>query len=435
VTVQTADLVPRRNADLQREGERRIEWAAAHMVVLKAIRARFAQEKPFRDLRIGMALHVEAKTCHLALTLAAGGADVRLASCNPDSTDDRVVLAMNARAKATRGAGRAGRGVPVRARKGQTREEYYAALDWVLDAKPHLIIDDGGDLGFLAHTKRTDVLDGIRGGAEETTTGVHRFRAMADDGKLRFPVVNVNDARMKHLFDNRYGTGQSTFDGIFHATNLVIAGKTFVVAGYGWCGRGIATRAKGLGADVIVTEVDPVRAIEARMDGHRVMRMRDAAPHADFVVTATGCEHVVDDKVIARLKDRVVLANAGHFDNEIDKAALRRAARGAPTTVREGVAAYRTKDGRTLHLLADGRLVNLASGQGHPVEIMDTSFGVQALALEYLATNPGLAPGVHAFPAALDDELARLRLASLGITIDALTPAQKAYLAAWEHGT
>ncbi len=417
-------LVPKSTPELLEEGVRRIEWARAHMGVVGAIRARFEQEKPFAGLRVGMALHVEAKTCNLALALQAGGADVRLAGCNPDSTDDRVVVAMNDHYK-----------LPTQAKKGQNSEEYYASLEWVLDHKPHLVIDDGGDLGFLAHTKRTDVLDSIIGGAEETTTGVIRFKAMAEEGKLKFPVMNVNDAQMKHLFDNRYGTGQSTFDGLFHATNLVIAGKTIVVAGYGWCGRGIAMRANGLGADVIVTEIDPVRAIEARMDGNRVMPMEEAVKHADFIVTATGCLDVIDKRHVPHLKDGVVMANAGHFDNEINKPALEQAS-GQMEVVREGVTAYRLNDGRTAYLISEGRLVNLASGQGHPVEVMDTSFAVQALALEFTAKNhESMAPGVYEFPQDLDEEIARVRLATLGIDLDELTAEQKEYLTTWEHGT
>ncbi len=412
------------SSELLDEGVRRIEWARAHMGVLGSIRSRFEEEQPFEGLRIGMALHVEAKTANLALALAAGGAEVRLAGCNPESTDDRVVAALNGHY-----------GLPTQAKKGQSTKEYYVALDWVLDGKPHFVIDDGGDLGFLAHTKRTDVLKGIRGGAEETSTGVTRFRAMAGDGKLRFPVLAVNDARMKHLFDNRYGTGQSTFDGIFTATNLLIAGKNVVVAGYGWCGRGIATRAKGLGATVTVTEVDPVRAIEARMDGHHVAAMKEAVRDADFVITATGCKDVVGAAEVALLKDGCVLANAGHFDNEVSKPALEKSARKV-ANVRAGVIQYLQKDGRRIYLLADGRLVNLAAGQGHPVEIMDMSFAVQALGMEHLVREHGrLGAGVHRIPDAIDEEVARLKLATLGIRIDSLTKDQKDYLSAWEHGT
>lgn len=418
----TLSLVPVATPELLEEGIRRIAWARSHMDVLGAIRTRFEDEQPFAGLRIGMALHVEAKTANLALALQAGGADVRLAGCNPESTDDRVVVALNEH-----------HGLPTRAKKGQTTAEYYASLEWVLDGKPHYVIDDGGDLGFLAHTKRKDVLSGLKGGCEETTTGVLRFQAMADEGKLTFPVLDVNGAQMKHLFDNRYGTGQSTFDGLFHGTNLLIAGKNVVVAGYGWCGRGIATRAKGLGATVTVTEIDPVKAIEARLDGHAVAPMLEACKGADFIITATGCADVLDQRHLPHLKDGVVLANAGHFNNEISLPALGQAAKSS-ATVRSGVTEFLLKDGRRVHLLSDGRLVNLASGQGHPVEIMDMSFSIQALGMEHLV-NGKLKPGVHAIPAAIDGEVARLKLATLGLKIDALNPAQKKYLAAWEHGT
>lgn len=417
-------LVPPTTPEALEEGVRRIAWARAHMDVLGSIRARFEEEQPFAGLRIGMALHVEAKTANLALALHAGGADIRLAGCNPESTDDRVVVALNEH-----------HGLPTRAKKGQTSQEYYASLDWVLDGKPDYVIDDGGDLGFLIHTKRPDLLKNLKGGAEETTTGVLRFKAMHAEGKLKAPILNVNDAQMKHLFDNRYGTGQSTFDGIFHGTNLLIAGKNVVVAGYGWCGRGIATRAKGLGATVTVTEIDAVKAIEARLDGHAVAPMLEACKAADFIITATGCADVVDQRHLPHLKDGVVLANAGHFNNEISIPALAKAAK-ATATVRAGVTEYLLRDGRRIHLLSDGRLVNLASGQGHPVEIMDMSFAIQALGMEHLVKGKGrLKPGVHEVPAAIDDEVARLKLATLGIQLDVLTPAQRKYLAAWEHGT
>lgn len=417
-------LVPKTTPDLLEEGIRRIEWARRHMEVLAAIRTRFEDEQPFKGLSIGMALHVEAKTANLALALAAGGATVRLAGCNPESTDDRVVVALNEH-----------HGLATRAKKGQTKEEYYASLDWVLDGAPDFVIDDGGDLGFLIHTKRPDLLRKLKGGAEETTTGVLRFKAMHAEGKLKVPILNVNDAQMKHLFDNRYGTGQSTFDGIFHGTNLLVAGKDVVVAGYGWCGRGIAARAKGLGATVTVTEIDPVKAIEARLDGFHVAPMLDAATRADFVITATGCADVIDARIVPHLKDGCVLANAGHFNNEISIPALTKAAKSV-ATVRAGVTAYTQKDGRVLHLLSDGRLVNLASGQGHPVEIMDMSFSIQALGMERLVTRlKHFKPGVHDIPDDIDQEVARLKLATMGIRIDELTKAQKDYLAAWEHGT
>ncbi len=415
---------PAADAALVAEGVRRIAWARDHMEVLSAIRSRFEDEQPFAGLRIGMALHVEAKTANLALALAAGGADVRLAGCNPESTDDRVVAALNAH-----------HGLATQAKKGQSNAEYYAALNWVLDHRPHFVIDDGGDLGFLIHTKRRDLLKDLKGGAEETTTGVLRFKAMAKDGKLKVPILNVNDAQMKHLFDNRYGTGQSTFDGLFHATNLLIAGKNVVVAGYGWCGKGIAMRAKGLGATVTVTEIDPVKAIEARLDGHQVAPMLEACKSADFIVTATGCLDVVAAPHLPHLKDGVVLANAGHFNNEISLPALKKAAT-ATAMVREGVTEYLMRDGRRLHLVSDGRLVNLASGQGHPVEIMDMSFAIQALGMEHLVANhETLKPGVHEIPAAIDGEVAALRLATWGLRVDTLTKAQTAYLSTWEHGT
>ncbi|HET6398067.1 MAG TPA: adenosylhomocysteinase [Candidatus Thermoplasmatota archaeon] len=398
-------------------------WARAHMPVLASIRSRFEEEQPFEGLRIGMALHVEAKTAVLALTLQAGGADVRLAGCNPQSTDDRVVLALE------------DLGLPTRAKKGQDRDEYYASLDWVLDHRPHFVIDDGGDLGMMSHTRRKECLEHLRGGCEETSTGVARFRAMAADRALRYPVLAVNDARMKHLFDNRYGTGQSTFDGILTATNLLVAGKRVVVAGYGWCGRGIAARAHGLGALVTVTEVDPVRAIEARMDGFDVAPMDRACRDADFIITATGCNRVVDERHVPHLADGCVLANAGHFDNEVHIPALEEASV-RWETVRAGVVAYHMRDGRTVHLLTEGRLVNLAAGQGHPVEIMDLSFAVQALGMEHLVrTHAQLGPGVHEVPAEVDLEIARLKLASLGAGIDELTREQRDYLGSWEHGT
>jgi adenosylhomocysteinase len=424
VAKTTLQLVPKDDPALLEEGVRRIAWARRHMGVLASIRSRFEEEQPFEGLTIGMALHVEAKTANLALTLAAGGATVRLAGCNPESTDDRIVLALNGH-----------HGLETRARKGQTKEEYYACLEWVLEGKPDFVIDDGGDLGFLIHTKHKALLKTLKGGAEETTTGVLRFKAMHEEGKLKVPILNVNDAQMKHLFDNRYGTGQSTFDGLFHATNLLVAGKDLVVAGYGWCGKGIAMRAKGLGATVTVTEVDPVKAIEARLDGFHVAPMADACRTADFIVTATGCLDVIDARHVPHLKDGVVLANAGHFNNEISLAALQKAARSVET-VRAGVKAFTQKDGRVLHLLSDGRLVNLASGQGHPVEIMDMSFSIQALGMEHLVQNhKALGPGVHRIPEDIDREVAALKLATLGIQTDTLTKAQKEYLSTWEHGT
>ena len=411
-------------SELAERGARRIEWARDHMPVLATIREELKRKKTLRGLRIGMALHVEAKTGVLALSLQEAGAKVRLASCNPLSTDDSVAAAL---AEAYH--------LEVYAKKWQTNEEYYANLHKVLDLKPDLVIDDGADLVSILHTKRTDLLPGIRGGNEETTTGVIRLRAMERDGALRFPIIDVNDAQMKHLFDNRYGTGQSTIDGIMNATNLLIAGKTFVVAGYGWTGRGIAMRARGMGARVIVTEVDPVKAIEATMDGFEVQPMRTASRIADFIVSATGCKDIVTAAHFPGLKDQVVLANAGHFDNEISKADLERLAKGKKK-VREFVDEYVLPNGKRIHLLAEGRLVNIAAGQGHPVEIMDMSFAIQAASAGYLAEHAGsLEPRVYPVPESLDLKVARLKLQSSGIHTDRLTKAQREYLDSWREGT
>jgi len=411
-------------SELAERGERRLEWAREHMPVLASIREDLKRSKALKGLRIGMALHTEAKTGVLALSLREAGAKVRLASCNPLSTDDSVAAALGEV-----------HGLEVYARKWQTTKEYYESLHKVLDLGPDLVIDDGADLISLLHTKRTELLDRVRGGNEETTTGVIRLRAMERDGKLRFPVIDVNEAKMKHLFDNRYGTGQSTFDGIMTATNLLVAGKAFVVAGYGWCGRGIAMRAKGLGARVIVTEVDPVKAIEAAMDGFEVMTMAKATRIADFIVSATGCKDVVTAKHFRALKDGVVLANAGHFDNEISKADLEKAAK-AKRRVRDYVDEYALPGGKRAYLLAEGRLVNLAAGQGHRVEIMDMSFAIQAVSAAYLARKAGgLDPRVYPVPADLDDRVARLKLRTMGIRVDSLTPGQEAYLGSWNEGT
>ncbi|HYV08203.1 MAG TPA: adenosylhomocysteinase [Thermoplasmata archaeon] len=411
-------------SELGERGARRIEWARDHMPVLAAIREELKRKKTLRGLRIGMALHVEAKTGVLALSLREAGATVRLASCNPLSTDDSVATALAET-----------HGLEVYARKWQSTEEYYESLHKVLDLKPDLVIDDGADLVFLLHTKRTELLPGMRGGNEETTTGVIRLRAMERDSALRFPIIDVNDAQMKHLFDNRYGTGQSTIDGLMTATNLVIAGKTFVVAGYGWTGRGIAMRAKGLGARVVVTEVDPVKALEASMDGFDVLPMRAAVKAADFIVSATGCKDIITAAHFPGLKDQVVLANAGHFDNEISKADLERHSKGR-RRVREFVDEYTLSGGKRVYLLAEGRLVNIAAGQGHPVEIMDMSFAIQAVAAGYLAEHAGsLKPRVYPVPPDLDLKVARIKLRTSGIRIDRLTKEQRAYLDSWREGT
>jgi len=411
-------------SDLAERGVRRLEWARGHMPVLAAIGDELKRAKALRGLRIGMALHTEAKTGVLALTLRDAGAKIRLASCNPLSTDDSVVAAL---AEV--------HGIDVYARKWQTRDEYYENLNRVLDFRPDLVIDDGADLIFLLHGKRRELLSDVRGGNEETTTGVIRLRAMEKAGKLRFPVIDVNDAAMKHLFDNRYGTGQSTFDGIMTATNLLVASKVFVIAGYGWCGRGIAMRARGFGARVIVTEVDPVKAIEASMDGFEVLPMAQAARVADFIVSATGCKDVVTRKHFPMLKDGVVLANAGHFDNEISKADLDKAAKSI-RRVREFVDEYMLAGGKRAYLLAEGRLVNLAAGQGHPVEIMDMSFSIQAVSAAHLAKHAkGLAPKVYPVPKALGEKVARLKLRTMGLHVDTLTEDQRRYLTSWSEGT
>jgi adenosylhomocysteinase len=374
--------------------------------------------------KIGMALHVEAKTGILALTLQDAGAKVRLASCNPLSTDDSVALALNEEY-----------GLETHAKKGESREEYYSNLEAVIQLKPEITVDDGGDLVFLLHTKHRDLLPNVIGGNEETTTGIIRLKAMEADGKLEYPVFAVNNAKMKHLFDNRYGTGQSTFDGILTATNLTIAGRIFVVAGYGWCGRGIAARALGMGANVIVTEIDPVKAVEARMDGFRVMPMAEAVREADFIVSVTGCKDIVRKEHLEYIKDGCVLANSGHFDNEICKTGLDELAV-SKTRVREYVEEYRLKNGKRIYLLGEGRLVNLAVGQGHPVEIMDMSFAIQAGCAERLVTHrKELKPKVYDVPPEMDELVARLKLKAMGVTIDSLSEAQKAYLCDWKEGT
>ena len=411
-------------SELAEQGARRIEWARDHMPVLAAIRDDLKRKKTLRGVRIGMALHVEAKTGVLALTLKEAGAKVRLASCNPLSTDDRVAAAL---ADVY--------GLEVYAKKWETNEEYFANLNKVLDLKPEIVIDDGADLVFLLHTKRKELLDGVRGANEETTTGIIRLRAMERDGTLRFPVIDVNDAQMKHLFDNRYGTGQSTLDGLMNATNLLIAGKTFVVAGYGWTGRGIAMRAHGMGARVVVTEVDPVKAIEATMDGYEVRPMKAAVRDADFIVSATGDKDIVTAAHFPAMKDGVVLANAGHFDNEISKADLERLAKGK-RRVREFVDEYILPGGKRAYLVAEGRLVNLAAGQGHPVEIMDLSFAIQAVSAAHLAEHAGrLKPRMYPVPPALDRKVAELKLKTLGLRIDRLTKSQRKYMDSWQEGT
>ncbi|MDD1773691.1 MAG: adenosylhomocysteinase [Methanomassiliicoccales archaeon] len=394
------------------------------MKVLAEIRRQMVRKRPLDGLRIGMALHVEAKTGMLAVALAEAGAKIRLASCNPLSTDDSVSLAL-----------REHYGLEVFAKKWETTEEYYGNLNSVLDLEPDFLIDDGADLIAMVHTERKNLLSSVKGANEETTTGVVRLRSMAEHDQLKFPVISVNDAHMKYLFDNRYGTGQSTFDGWMTATNLLIAGKKLVVAGYGWCGRGIAMRARGLGALVIVTEVDPIRAIEATMDGFEVMPMAEAVKEADIVISATGCKDVIRREHLAAIKDGCVLGNSGHFDNEISKRSLEECA-GKPRKVREFIDEYQLPNGRKAYLLCEGRLMNLAAGQGHPVEIMDMSFSIQALSVMHLARHHlEMKPGVYNVPAEIDNQVALLKLKTMGTSIDTLTKEQAKYLAGWQEGT
>ncbi|MGA8016319.1 MAG: adenosylhomocysteinase [Candidatus Dormiibacterota bacterium] len=409
---------------LAEEGDRLITWAAREMPVLALIRARFERERPLQGLRLGACLHVTSETANLAITLRAGGADLRLCASNPLSTQDPVAAALTAR-----------HGVPTYAVRGEDSTRYFEHINAVLDHRPNLTMDDGADLVAELHKGRTELIPEVLAGTEETTTGVIRLRAMAAASALRFPIVAVNEALTKHMFDNRYGTGQSTLDGLIRATNVLIAGKTVVVCGYGWCGRGLASRAAGLGAHVVVTEVDPVRALEAVMDGYRVMPLAEAAPHADFVVTLTGDVNVVDRHHFEVMKDGCIVANSGHFNDEINLAALDEMASGI-SQPRPNVEAYRLRDGRTLHVLAQGRLVNLAAAEGHPAAVMDMSFANQALCAEYVARHhQELEPRVYDVPVEIDREVAALKLRSMGMGIDSLTEEQQRYLASWESGT
>ena len=404
-----------RDPSLAPSGRKKIRWAYAYMPALREIGKEFAQTRPLEGLRVAMSIHLEAKTANMALMLKKSGAEVFITGCNPLSTQDDVCAAL------------AETGMAVHAAHGCGPEEYEAHLSSVLACNPHLVLDDGGDLTELLHGKCTQNGGNLRGITEETTTGVLRLRNRAARKELRFPAMAVNDAEMKHLFDNRYGTGQSTWDAILHTTNLQICGKCVVVAGYGWCGRGVAMRAKGLGADVIVTEINPVKAIEAVCDGMRVMTMDQAAPLGDFFITVTGCKDVIVARHFERMKDGAVLCNTGHFDVEVNIKEL--AALSAERfEQRKNIAGYRMADGRVLNLLAEGRLVNLAAGNGHPVEIMDMSFAVQALALRHMAVNgSGMEPGVYQVPEEIDAAVSGYKLRAIGVDIDTLTPEQKAY--------
>ncbi len=419
-------LVPHDVTDLSlaAEGVRRIEWAEREMPVLRLIRERFERERPLAGLRIGACLHVTTETANLARTLKAGGAEVHLAASNPLSTQDPTAAALVAEY-----------GISTYARRGEDRDTYYAHLRTVADIHPAITMDDGCDLVSLLHSERRDQLAEVLAGTEETTTGVIRLRAMAADKALAFPVVAVNEALTKHLFDNRYGTGQSTLDGILRATNILIAGRNVVVAGYGWVGRGIASRMDGHGAHVTVVEVDPVRALEALMDGFQVMTVGEAAGWGDLFITATGNINVFRREHFAAMRDGAIMANSGHFDAELDLAALREMAEGHVRDVRDNVQEFDI-GGKKLHLIAEGRLVNLGAAEGHPAAVMDMSFANQALAAEYVATHHAeLEPRVYVVPEAIDAEVARLKLAARGITLDSMTAEQLEYVSSWQHGT
>jgi adenosylhomocysteinase len=411
-----------KNKSLAPQGHLQIEWASDHMPVLNQVKRRFSKEQPLKGLTLGACLHVTKETAVLADALLAGGAKVALCGSNPLSTQDDVAAAL------------AEKGVNVFAWRGQTTEEYYSCINKVLDYKPMITLDDGADLVGTLHSKRKEGLQHVKGGTEETTTGVIRLRAMETDGSLKYPIIAVNDAYTKYLFDNRYGTGQSTIDGVLRATSVLLAGKNFVVCGYGWCSRGIAMRARGLGANVIVTEVIPTKALEAAMDGLRVMPIAEAAAIGDIFVTATGDINVIRGEHMKTMKDGAIIANSGHFNVEIsikDLEGLSVTTR----TMRPNLVEYKLKDGRKLYLLAEGRLVNLSAAEGHPSEVMDMSFANQALCAEHIAKAATMSPKVYSVPKEIDEKVAELKLKSMGIEIDELTPEQKKYLAAWEMGT
>lgn len=411
-----------KDKNLAPQGHLQIEWASRHMPVLNLIKKRFEKEKPLKGLTLGACLHVTKETAVLVQALISGGAKIALCGSNPLSTQDDVAAAL------------ADQGIHVFAWRGQNTEEYYKCIDNVLDYKPSITLDDGADLVGTLHSKRQAQLKEVKGGTEETTTGVIRLRAMERDNSLKYPIIAVNDAYTKYLFDNRYGTGQSTIDGILRATNILLAGKTFVVCGYGWCSRGIAMRAQGLGANVIVTEVQPIRALEAVMNGLRVMPLTKAAAIGDIFVTATGDIHVIRKEHMQKMKDGAIMANSGHFNVEINIPDLESLSM-SKRTMRPNLEEYTLKDGRKLYLLAEGRLVNLAAAEGHPSEVMDMSFANQALCSEYLAKTPKLSSKVFTVPKEIDEKVAKLKLRSMEVDLDKLTVEQKKYLSTWEMGT
>ena len=413
------------NPALAAEGKKRIEWAERNMPVLAQIRDRFAKEQPFKGVRISACMHVTTETANLMRTLKAGGAEIALCASNPLSTQDDTAAALVHEY-----------GISVFARNGIDRDGYYKHINAALDIQPHQVFDDGCDLVNTLHTTRKELLPNIAGGCEETTTGVIRLHQMAKDGALTFPMIAVNDTDTKHMFDNRYGTGQSTLDAIFRATNQLLAGKVLVVAGFGYCGKGVAERAKGLGADVVVTEIDPTKALDALMQGYRVMPMYDAAKIGDVFITVTGNRDVLRSEHFSLMKDGAILANSGHFDIEIDVAWLEKYATKKNSRIRHQTDEYVLSDGRRILLVAEGRLVNLGAAEGHPAAVMDMSFSDQALTAEYLVKEAKhLTPGVHNVPTEIDKEVARLKLQSMGSEIDTLTPAQVEYLNSWEHGS
>lgn len=423
--VQTAIKHDIANAALAAEGKKKIEWAERNMPVLAQIRERFEKEQPFKGIRISACMHVTTETANLMRALKAGGAELALCASNPLSTQDDTAAALVHEY-----------GISVFAKNSVDRDGYYSHINASLDIKPHLVFDDGCDLVNTLHTTRTELIEGIIGGCEETTTGVIRLSQMTKDGALKFPMIAVNDTDTKHMFDNRFGTGQSTLDAIFRSTNSLVAGKTFVVAGFGYCGKGVAERAKGMGADVIITEIDPTKALDALMQGYRVMPMTEAAKYGDIYVTVTGNRDVLRDEHFKIMKDGAILSNAGHFDIEIDVAWLEQNAKSKNAKMRHQTDEYVMADGRRILLLAEGRLVNLGAAEGHPASVMDMSFSDQALTAEYLVKEAkNLKPGVHEVPTYIDKEVASLKLISMGGRIDVLTPAQDMYLNSWEHGS